>query len=77
MTVFFQVIIIHIYILQERDIRLNRTKKQQKKRYSPNTRTRKISDSTITEEDIDKTYTGLDREIAEEFISVAMEPKRN
>ncbi|XP_065210307.1 uncharacterized protein LOC135838554 [Planococcus citri] len=43
---------------------------------STNERCRKKSDSTVTEEDIDKTYTGLDREIAEEFISVAMEPKR-
>ncbi|XP_066905236.1 uncharacterized protein [Halyomorpha halys] len=29
----------------------------------------------ITDEEIDKTYTGLDREIAEEFISIAMQPK--
>ncbi|XP_014243921.1 uncharacterized protein LOC106663539 [Cimex lectularius] len=29
----------------------------------------------VTDEEIDKTYTGLDREIAEEFISIAMQPK--
>ncbi|KAI5698046.1 hypothetical protein M8J75_000940 [Diaphorina citri] len=29
---------------------------------------------TVSEEDIEKTYTGLDREIAEEFICAVMEP---
>ncbi|KAK9500298.1 hypothetical protein O3M35_001584 [Rhynocoris fuscipes] len=39
-------------------------KKVQKKKEKP-----------ITDEDLEKTYTGLDREIAEEFISIAMQPK--
>ncbi|BET02269.1 Hypothetical protein NTJ_15087 [Nesidiocoris tenuis] len=29
----------------------------------------------MTDEELDRTYTGLDREIAEEFISIAMQPK--
>lgn len=49
----------------------------ERKYSAANEKLRKKSDSTIVEEDIDKTYTGLDREIAEEFISVAMEPKRH
>jgi hypothetical protein len=28
----------------------------------------------VTEEEVARTYTGLDREIAEEFITIAMEP---
>jgi hypothetical protein len=28
----------------------------------------------VTEEEVAQTYTGLDREIAEEFITIAMEP---
>lgn len=63
--------------LQEHESRPSRPRKSPHKKYSIPQRPRKISDSTITEEDIDKTYTGLDREIAEEFISVAMEPKRH
>ncbi|KAK7601849.1 hypothetical protein V9T40_009290 [Parthenolecanium corni] len=63
--------------VQEHESRPSRPRKSPHKKYSIPQRPRKISDSTITEEDIDKTYTGLDREIAEEFISVAMEPKRH
>jgi hypothetical protein len=29
---------------------------------------------TVTEEEVAQTYTGLDREMAEEFITIAMEP---
>jgi hypothetical protein len=36
---------------------------------------RKEKKKEITEEELDRTYTGLDREIAEEFISIAMQPK--
>ena len=50
---------------------------QTEKRYTCDKRSRKKSESTITEEDADKTYNGLDREIAEEFISVTMETKRS
>jgi hypothetical protein len=28
----------------------------------------------VTEEEVAQTYTGLDREMAEEFITIAMEP---
>ncbi|XP_073974556.1 uncharacterized protein [Rhodnius prolixus] len=35
----------------------------------------KKKEREITDEEIEKTYTGLDREIAEEFISIAMQPK--
>ncbi|KAF6200656.1 hypothetical protein GE061_005099 [Apolygus lucorum] len=36
---------------------------------------RKSQPRQITDEELEKTYTGLDREIAEEFISIAMQPK--
>ncbi|RZF35961.1 hypothetical protein LSTR_LSTR005374 [Laodelphax striatellus] len=35
----------------------------------------KEKEREITEEELERTYTGLDREIAEEFISIAMQPR--
>ncbi|XP_067005806.2 uncharacterized protein [Anabrus simplex] len=35
---------------------------------------RTVDERPVTEEEVAKTYTGLDREIAEEFIAIAMEP---
>ncbi|PSN41489.1 hypothetical protein C0J52_18145 [Blattella germanica] len=46
----------------------HRTKKR--KRSTPST----AEPRPVTEEDVARTYTGLDREIAEEFIAIAMEP---
>lgn len=69
--------------MQERETRNvnknnSRTRKLSDKKFLPSERLRKLSESTITEEEFDKNYTGMDREIAEEFISVAMEaPKRS
>ncbi|XP_075231165.1 uncharacterized protein LOC142330038 [Lycorma delicatula] len=38
-------------------------------------RKKKEKEREITEEELERTYTGLDREIAEEFISIAMQPR--
>lgn len=37
-------------------------------------RKKKEKEHVMTEEELDRTYTGLDREIAEEFITIAMQP---
>lgn len=49
-------------------------RRRRKSRESKRSRRKSTEERPMTEEEVAKTYTGLDREIAEEFIAIAMEP---
>ncbi|CAG0920371.1 unnamed protein product [Notodromas monacha] len=63
--------------LQKEEQRRRRAKQKKKElRQLKKKRRQEEKSRGVTEEEVNSTYTGLDREMAEEFISVSMEPGR-
>ncbi|KAJ9581512.1 hypothetical protein L9F63_023316, partial [Diploptera punctata] len=56
-----------------RDRELTKRRRSSKKRKRSTSSASVAPQRSVTEEEVARTYTGLDREIAEEFIAIAME----
>ena len=59
--------------MRDREV-IKRKHRSSKKRKRSTSSASVVPQRPVTEEDVARTYTGLDREIAEEFIAIAMEP---